>query len=114
MGLPPFGTMSHISVFFFLKASLSQKKLLGPHPSPKNSPIGPQKPQNDPKKAKIKKVRKQKIYFSSYINHKTARYGPKRLKMTRINTKSKSLRQKSNKMKVISLYEETSKTYHKL
>ena len=37
------------------------KKLLGPHPSPKNSPIGPQKPQNDPKKAKIKKVRKQKI-----------------------------------------------------
>ena len=26
------------------------KKLLGHHPSPKNSPIGPQKPQNDPKK----------------------------------------------------------------
>ena len=37
------------------------KKLLGPHPSPKNSPIGPKKAQNDPKKAKNEKVRKQKI-----------------------------------------------------
>ena len=37
------------------------KKLLRPHLSPKKSLIGPQRPQNDPKKAKIKKVRKQKI-----------------------------------------------------
>ena len=33
------------------------KKVFGPHPI--NSPIGPQKAQNNPKKAKNKKVRKQ-------------------------------------------------------
>ena len=37
------------------------KKLVGPHPSPKNSPIGPQKAQNDPKKAKNKKSENKKI-----------------------------------------------------
>ena len=38
------------------------KNLLGPHPSPKNSTIGPQKFQNDLKKKKIKKSENQKAY----------------------------------------------------
>ena len=33
-------------------------------PQPENYPTGPKKPQNDPKKAKIKKVRKQKILYN--------------------------------------------------
>ena len=38
------------------------KKASQVHPSPKSSPIDPQKPQNDPQKAKIKKVRKKNSY----------------------------------------------------
>ena len=43
-----------------IKKRVTPKNLLRPHPSPKNSPIGPQKAQNDPKMAKNKKVRKEK------------------------------------------------------
>ena len=38
------------------------QKLLGHHPSPKNRPIGPKKPQNDPKKQNIKKSENKKSY----------------------------------------------------
>ena len=43
------------------------KKLLGPQPSPKNSPIDPKKLQNDPKKAKIKKSENKKSYEMKVI-----------------------------------------------
>ena len=53
---------------------IKPKKLLRPHPSPKNSPIGPQKPQMTPK-AKNQKFWKQKIlqnksYQSQWLNPK--------------------------------------------
>ena len=40
------------------------KNIFGPDPDPKNSPLGPKRAQNDPKKAKDQKVNKQKKNFT--------------------------------------------------
>ena len=90
-------------------------------PQPKDSPIGPEKDQNDFKKAKNQRARKQKIlknesYHSIWVHlknifqalHKpqTSRTWPKKLTMTQKYHKiKKSENKKSYKMKVISLHE---------
>ena len=40
------------------------KNIFGPDPDPKNSPLGPKRAQNDPKKAKDQKVNNLKKNFT--------------------------------------------------
>ena len=43
------------------------KNIFGPHPDPKNSPLGPKRARNDPKKAKDQKVNKQKKLYKMKV-----------------------------------------------
>ena len=47
---------------------MNPKNLVGPHPSPKKSPIGTKKAQNDPKNCKIKKWENKTSYKMKVIS----------------------------------------------
>ena len=58
---------------------VNPKKLLRPHPDPKNISIGPQKAQKDLKKQKIKKIKNQKTKIFKNESYQFKLVNPKKL-----------------------------------